>query len=215
MSEPTPAPAVGGALAPWDRRELPSAFTVLETARRVGHYKWLEMRLFELLGTWVAVTPELEIKYRLGVHCYHHSAHAELWHRRLPELADVNPEQLTAPPNPETERLLEQMVPDPWAPDLTIERLVALYRVVLPHLIGAYTFHLNNTSQMADAPTIRSLRICLQDDMEEWREGEMMLQTLVRDDEDIERATRHQGEVTRLLVAAGGVIGPGSLGPVD
>src|SRR5206468_11298098 len=40
------------AFAPWDRRELPGAFAVDETARRVGNYKWVEMRLFEALGGW-------------------------------------------------------------------------------------------------------------------------------------------------------------------
>ena len=39
--------------APWDRRELPGAFDVVESAKRVGHYKWVEMRLFEALGGWV------------------------------------------------------------------------------------------------------------------------------------------------------------------
>ena len=34
---------------PWDRRELPGLFTVDETARRIGNYKWIEMRLFEAL----------------------------------------------------------------------------------------------------------------------------------------------------------------------
>jgi hypothetical protein len=38
------------AFAPWDRRELPGLFGVVESARRVGNYKWIEMRLFEALG---------------------------------------------------------------------------------------------------------------------------------------------------------------------
>ena len=54
------------AFAPWDRRELPGAFGVEETARRVGHYKWTEMKLFEALGGWVATVPELDVKMRLG-----------------------------------------------------------------------------------------------------------------------------------------------------
>ena len=44
--------------APWDRRELPGLFDVEETARRVGNYKWAEMKLFEALGGWVATVPE-------------------------------------------------------------------------------------------------------------------------------------------------------------
>ena len=52
--------------APWDRRDLPGLFSVEETARRVGNYKWAEMRLFEVLGGWVATVPELDVKLVLG-----------------------------------------------------------------------------------------------------------------------------------------------------
>jgi len=85
------------AFAPWDRRELPGSFTVEESARRVGHYKWIEMRLFEALGGWVATVPELDVKLRLGTHCYHHAWHAELWHKRLPELREMNPDRSSLP----------------------------------------------------------------------------------------------------------------------
>ncbi len=54
--------------APWDRRELPGIFSVEESARRVGNYKWAEMRLFEVLGGWVATVPELDVKLVLGRH---------------------------------------------------------------------------------------------------------------------------------------------------
>ena len=48
--------------APWDRRELPGIFSVEESARRVGNYKWIEMRLVEVLGGWVATVPELDVR---------------------------------------------------------------------------------------------------------------------------------------------------------
>ena len=85
--------------APWDRRELPGLFDVEESARRVGNYKWAEMKLFEALGGWVATVPELDVKMRLGTHCYKHAWHAELWHKRLPELREMNPDRLTQPAN--------------------------------------------------------------------------------------------------------------------
>ena len=90
-------------LAPWDRQELPGRFTVEETATRVGNYKWIEMRIFELMGGWVATIPELDVKFRLGTHYYHHAFHSELWHKRLPELKEMNPERLTKAPNAELE----------------------------------------------------------------------------------------------------------------
>ncbi|MEZ5340774.1 MAG: hypothetical protein R2706_04800 [Acidimicrobiales bacterium] len=197
--------------APWDRRDLPGRFSVDETAKRVGHYKWIEMRIFELMGGWVATVPELDVKLRLGTHCYHHAWHSELWHKRLPELREMNPERLTQPPNPE----LEAFVAALGAPEesgQTVEKLVGLYRVLLPHLIAAYTYHVNNTSMITGAPTIRSLNFCLQDDIEEWREGEMIVQSLLVTDEAIERAAAHQAKLTKLMVAAGGVAGPGSVG---
>ncbi len=201
-------------LAPWDRRELPGKFTVEETAIRVGNYKWIEMQLFELMGAWVATVPELDIKFRLGTHCYHHAFHSELWHKRLPEFREMSPDRLTNPPNQEMERFMEALV-EPEAADQTIEKLVGLYRVFLPHLIAAYTYHRNNTSQMTDAPTIRCLNFCLQDDMEEWREGEMLIQSLIETDEDVGRAAAHQAKLSSLMVAAGGALGPGSIGSFD
>ena len=92
--------------APWDRRELPGTFDVEETARRVGNYKWIEMRLFEVLGGWVATVPELE----------------------------------------------------------------------------------------------------------DWRDGEMLIQSLMRSPDDVRRAAERQGELEQLMFAAGGIAGPGSIG---
>jgi hypothetical protein len=84
--------------------------------------------------------------------------------------------------------------------------------VLLPHKIAAYTFHLNNTSSITDAPTIRSLKFVLQDEMEDWRDGEMLIQSLIETPEEVERAARHQARLETLLLAAGGIAGPGSIG---
>jgi hypothetical protein len=126
------------AFAPWDRRELPGLFSVEETARRVGNYKWAEMRLFEALGGWVATVPELDVKMILGRHTYHHAWHAELWDKRLPELREMNTNRLTQPPNDAFVTFMES-VREPEGPDLTIEKLVGVYRVLIPRFIGVYT----------------------------------------------------------------------------
>ncbi|HET6793706.1 MAG TPA: hypothetical protein VFH45_04660 [Acidimicrobiales bacterium] len=203
------------AFAPWDRRELPGSFDVEETARRVGNYKWIEMRLFEALGGWVATVPELDVKMRLGTHCYKHAWHAELWHKRLPELREMNPDRLTLPANEAVEEFITAMT-EPEGPDKTIEKLVGVYRVLIPHKIAAYTYHLNNTSTITDAPTIRSLKLALNDEFEDWRDGEMIIQSLLESEEDVRRATDHQAKLEAILVRAGGIAGPGSIGmPVE
>ncbi len=197
--------------APWDRRELPGTFTVEESARRVGNYKWIEMKLFEALGGWVATVPELDVKLRLGTHCYHHAWHAELWHKRLPELREMNPERLTAPANDELVAFVDALT-EPEAADQTIEKLVGVFRVLIPAKIAAYTYHLEHTSSITDAPTQRSLKFALQDEFEDWRNGEMMLQSLIETDEEIDRAMAHQGRLSKLMLAAGGIAGHGTLG---
>jgi hypothetical protein len=202
------------AFAPWDRRELPGAFDVEETARRVGHYKWVEMRLFEAMGGWVATVPELDVKLRLGTHCYKHAWHADLWNKRLPELREMNTERLTVPPNDEFVAFMDA-VTAPEGPDQTLEKLVGVYRVLIPHKIAAYTYHLNNTSTITDAPTMRSLKFVLNDEFEDWRDGEMIIQSLVENDEDVQRAAAHQAKCEALIVKAGGIAGPGSIGSTD
>jgi hypothetical protein len=197
--------------APWDRRELPGLFTVEESARRVGHYAWIEMRLFEALGGWVATVPELDVKTTLGRHCYHHAWHAELWHKRLPELREMRPERLIRAPNAALETFVAALT-EPEGPDLTIEKLVGVYRVLLPRKIAAYTYHLAATSRITDAPTIRSLGFILDDEMTDWREGEMLLQALIGTADEVARAARRQSELEALMVQGGGIAGPGSLG---
>ena len=196
--------------APWDRRELPGLFDVEESARRVGNYKWAEMKLFEAFGGWVATVPELDVKMRLGTHCYKHAWHAELWHKRLPELREMNPDRLTKPANEAMVRFVEALT-EPEAPELTIEKLVGVYRVFIPRFVAAYTFHLNATSEITDAPTIRSLKFILQDELDDWRDGEMMIQSLLETRTRSARATRTR-PVWRLMVEAGGIAGPGSIG---
>src|SRR5262249_41491814 len=103
-------------------------------------------------------------------------------------------------------------VREPEAPDLTIEKLVGVYRVLIPRFIAAYTYHLNGTSRITDAPTIRSLKFALQDEFEDWRDGEMLIQSLLDTPEKVGRATRRQEELEQLVLASGGIAGPGSLG---
>src|SRR5438067_8931036 len=194
------------AFAPWDRRELPGAFNVDETARRVGNYKWTEMRLFEALGGWVATVPELDVKMRLGTHCYKHAWHADLWNKRLPELREMNTDRLTVPPNDEFVAFMDA-VTAPEGPGETIEKLVGVYRVLIPHKIAAYTYHLNNTSTITDAPTIRSLKLILNDEFEDWRDGEMIIQSLLETDAEVDRANAHAARLEKLMLKAGGVTG--------
>jgi hypothetical protein len=123
----------------------------------------------------------------------------------------MKPERLTVPANEAMERFVAAMT-EPEARDLTIEKLVGAYRVLIPRFIAAYTFHMSNTSEITDAPTIRSLRFILQDEHDDWRDGELMLQSLITTPEHARRAAEHQARLEQIMVEAGGIAGPGTIG---
>src|SRR5205814_6140644 len=153
----------------------------------------------------------MDVKIRLGTHCYKHAWHSELWHKRLPELREMNPDRLTQPANDEVVKFMDA-VTEPEAPEQTIEKLVGFYPVLLPHKIAAYTYHLNNTSTITDAPTIRTLKLAMNDEFEDWRDGEMLIESLIESDEEVDRAAAHQARLEKIMLRAGGIAGPGSIG---
>ena len=196
----------GDGPAPWIRHSGPNRFSHAETVARIGHYKWLEMRLFDILGTWVAIIDDNEVASCLGHHCAHHAFHAELWHRRLIELGHHRPDELTMPAAPEIEAVFDALLGE----ITMVERLVGLYRVVLPALIAAYSFHLDNINEVSDAPSMRVLDICIRDDLDQWRQGELMVQALLKPD-GVDQVMGTQAELLSLVVSVGGLLGPGSL----
>jgi hypothetical protein len=126
-------------------------------------------------------------------------------------LREMNPDRLTQPANDAMVRFVEALT-EPEAPEQTIEKLVGVFRVFIPHFIAAYTFHKNATSSITDAPTIRSLTFILQDEFECWRDGEMLIQSLITSAADVQRAAAHQARLEAIMVEAGGITGPGSIG---
>ena len=129
----------------------------------------------------------------------------------LPELREMNPERLTLPGSDDVKAFMDAIT-EPESPELTLEKLVGVYRVLIPRKIAAYTFHMNNTSTITDAPTIRFLKQTLVDEFDDWRDGEMLIQSLMLEPADAERAATHQAKLEALIVKAGGICGPGTIG---
>ena len=115
------------------------------------------------------------------------------------------------PPNDAMVRFVEALT-EPEAPEMTIEKLVGVYRVFIPHFISAYTYHRNNTSDITDAPTVRTLKLALADEFDDWCDGEMLLQSLIETPDEVDRAASHQARLEKLLLEAGGIAGPGTIG---
>jgi hypothetical protein len=196
-------------------------------ARLVGSYQWIERRLFEVLGSWVASEPVPEARVLFDVYSQQHAWHAELFADRLPALDSVDPDSLVLPPSTEVERMLAMLTgvasdtgPSvPGSPmgrgderDLssagTLPRLVGIGRVVLVRLVTGYTLHLRRISPVADAPMARCLRLVLRDETEQWQVIEALTQALLRRPHDVAVVTGHQQRLEQLIAESGAGLVP-------
>jgi len=199
----------------------------------VGSYRWLERRLFEVLGSWVASEPVPEAQVLFDVYSQQHAWHAELFADRLPALDSLDPVTLVLPPSAEVDRMLAVLAGAVPAGDRpasagsligpgedstfrsggTLPRLVGVGRVVLPRLITGYNLHLRRVSPVVDAPTTRCLRLVLRDEMEEWQALEALTQALLRRPHDVAVVTGHQQRLEEMIAGSGAGLVSWAAGP--
>lgn len=145
-------------------------------AARAGGHCWVERRLFERLGAGAAGASTPAAVRLLDAHAQHAAWRAAQWWDRLPVLAGLDRDALVAPP-PGWEALFAE--PDGPAPGPGDgPRLAVAYRRWLPRLARVYARHLEEASPVADGPTIRTLRMVLEDVRADWSAGEYRLQDL-------------------------------------
>ena len=179
-----------------------------EVDRRVARFVWLERRRFEVLGGWTATLGEPVVKAMVAAQSHHHAWHASLWEAHLPHRSgDVAAGPESIPVN------LEGFVDDLGAAEDTLERLVGAYRVMAVHAIAAYSGQMEQATIVSDAAVARTCRIVLADQLDDWRQGEAALQSMLITGAHVERAGARQVHLERLLVGAGGFAGVGPGGP--
>ncbi|MEX2222175.1 MAG: hypothetical protein WEG40_10285 [Candidatus Rokuibacteriota bacterium] len=177
-----------------------------ESAKTVRHYRYAVERMTRILGGWMALTPELSAKLLMGRHVWDNAQHADAWGKRLPELRAAA--QVSEPANARLVSFLDA-VEAAERPEQTIERVVAIYRVLKPHLLATYEAHLASANAVYEPPTCRILTRCIEDERRHVAAGETVLRHLLRTPEQQERARACEARLRPLLEGAGGVTGAG------
>lgn len=188
-------PPAGGPLP------APAPVSARQTERRVGHYVWLERRRFEVLGRLAASVAEPEAKVLLATSARHHAWHACLWEAHLPRRSGPGTTGLVAPDDTGLAACLEAGGGHD-AELTTIEGLTGAYRVVATRAISAYGRHLERASAVSDAALVRTCRLVLVDQLDDWREGEALLQSLLTTAAEVDRAAAHQARLEHLLAGS-------------
>jgi hypothetical protein len=196
--------------SPWDdplTGSAPAALSLVDLAQLVGGYRWVEFRMFEVLGSWVATESQAEARLMFDVQSRQHAWHAQLWADRLPAVVGViDPDVATAPPDDGLEELFATLGGSPGGPAAgggTLLRLVGLARVVLPRVSCGYALHLRRAVAVSDSAVVRALRLALRDETEAWQTTELMVQSLIRRPHDVEVVTAHQQRLESLVAGTG------------
>ena len=158
-----------------------------------------------ILGGWIALTPEVDVKLLFGRHVWDCAQHADLWGRRLPELRSKAQE--SEPANAAVVAAFD-LIETTEAPAQTVERVVAIYRVVKPHLATVYERHLAVANPVYEPPTRRILVRCSEEERRHAAAGARVLDRLLaREPALAERARGWERRVLDGLAAGGGITG--------
>ena len=143
--------------------------------------------MYEVVGGWVASTPEVGAKLMLDRHSRHHAWRARQWWERLPVVADVDREEL-----------LQAAADGLWGRPLlaaagmetTVGRLAAAYRVLLPRMSVALALHKEAADAVSDGSSLRTIGIVGPDVAADWAEGEALLQGLLVGEDQVGAAAK-------------------------
>jgi hypothetical protein len=169
----------------------------------LANYRYLEVQLMEMLGGWSQTTPQLNFKATFGYHVYDHAIAADLLGDRLKQLRSWGGR--SEPATDDFARLCEYI----WNLETVPERMVAVYRVLEPHLVSTFVYHADATDPLADSPTVRLLRQLAGMAQSHIAWGQAVLNSLESSPQERKRIQELQAELEERLVACGGITGKG------
>jgi hypothetical protein len=122
---------------------------VKERGDHVATFRWVEVRLMEMLSAWVPTTPEMEVKLVFGAHIWEAAQHADALGKRTNEL------RLPLHDSLEPARGYVDLLAELARTTDTGKRVAGFYDCVLPGLDRRYRDYLTRVDVMLDGPTVR------------------------------------------------------------
>ncbi len=191
-------------MAFYDRRTMDGVYSVRQSAAYIMNYRYAEERMMRMMAGWIALTPELQVKLEMARQVYEDALHADAFGKRLGELRTQA--QISKPPNQAFVTFMNT-IEDKEEWEDTIERLVGIYRVLKPHLIGHYSAHIEAANPVYEPPTLRILARLVEEEKRHVERGLVLLDDLLDSPEKHRRVSQWQGHLEELLAASGGVTG--------
>jgi uncharacterized ferritin-like protein (DUF455 family) len=184
---------------------MSTTLSVQQNLELLGKYRYVEIQMMELMGSWAYTIAEPEIKIGFGRQMYQDAVHADLLGKRLPELKGRSQHYHYVAPSNDLVKLLEKI----WKAGDSLRRMIALYRVLKPALVAAYEHHLAQVELPADEPTAYILHHILEEERDHSAWAEPIIMRLLSVLAESERAEAWQKDLENDLRNAGGIWGEG------
>lgn len=130
---------------------------VRQRGDHVATFRWVEVRLMEMLAAWVPTTPEMEVKLVLGAHIWDAAQHADILGKRTHEL------RLPLHDSLKPSEAYVAFLADVAQTTDTSQRIAGFYDCLLPSLDRRLQDYLGAVDTLLDAPTIRVIERILAD----------------------------------------------------
>jgi hypothetical protein len=189
----------------WPRATLGSRYSLAEKARRLSNFRFVELELLELLAGWSQSIVYIPLRVGFGTQMYTQALHCRNLAWALGNLKRAHFQ--TVAPTDEFVRLCERI----WRLDDPLDRLVAVYWVLKPHIVRAYEAHIGATDTLADAHSIHVLRTAVANHRADITWGGAMIAQLAVTPARRTAAADLRAELERALTAAGGVVAEGAV----
>ncbi len=180
---------------------MATTFTVEQNLELLGKYRYVEIQMMELMGSWAYTMVDPQIKIGFGRQMYQDAVHADLIGKRIPELKGRSAHFHSIAPSNEFTQLLEKI----WRLEGDLPRMVGLYLVIKPALIEAYDKHLQSVELPADEPTEYILRHIMDEEKDHVAWAEVVIERIAKSVKGYESTL--QSELNAQLKSSGGITG--------
>ncbi|MFC0332281.1 hypothetical protein ACFOLF_16350 [Paenibacillus sepulcri] len=178
------------------------AYSVERNAAVLQRYRYLHEGLLRAAAGQLPGREDWNLRMCMCKHLYEDAEAADLLRRRIPELR-TSSAVLSKEPDPRLTLLMEELV----QARTDLEWASAVYEVIKPAMLEAFRFHLDNTQQIVDQPTIRLLRQAAADLEAQLEWAAALLADLRAQAEQEGEEREFCGVLRTMLLAAGGVAG--------
>jgi len=165
-------------------------------------YNYIKTRLVEIVSAHITSTPEWEIKAGLSLHLWLDAEHGAMIRRRVGEMREP-PLHLDQVPDEALRAWLDEVLRARGS----IELITGIYRAVRPALSRALRQHLEKTNPLVDHPTVRMIRIILQEEEEMQAWGNKVFDALLTTPEARATALAWETHLAHFLKLARGICG--------